>query len=47
MSHEEGLVTKKRVAAHINYFLKFKTASCSSTLVIKPFNSSRNLKLLL
>ena len=35
MSREQGLITKKCVATHTNYFLKFKIALYSSALVMK------------
>ena len=41
--HEQGLITKKCVAMHKNYFLKFKIALYSSALVMKLLNSSRKL----
>ena len=34
-SHEQGLITKKCIATHKNYFLNFKTALYSSALVMK------------
>ena len=42
-SHEQEVITKKRVATHTNYFLNFKTALYSSALVLKLFNNSRKL----
>ena len=42
-SHEQGFIIKKCVAMHTNYVLNFKTALCSGALVMKLFNSNRNL----
>ena len=40
-SHEQGLITKKCIAMHTNYFSKFKTALYSSVLVMKLFNNKK------
>ena len=38
-SEQTGIITKKCVATHINYFLNFKTALYSSALVMNLFNN--------
>ena len=45
-SHKQGLITKKCVTMHTNYFLNLKMALYSSALVIKLFNNSKKLFLI-